>query len=468
MPRFRCGDPVRYGKFDGASSGCLVRFVDRPDRLLLLTAGHAVLPTFAKQGDPITGGDGDDVIGQLHAWTPIDGDPTADAALIWVDPDKVDPSLGTLGTMAGIAAPVVGQAIQTASRPLRGDSTDPRIATVRADMAGVRVLGPGWPAAPSITYRGQVIADKRFAQVDDSGCIAVDAQLRAIGMVVGGGGDLSGGFTMITPMSALLAAASWGGRGLELVADFKASDFVAPPATSAARSARASLLATPASTSAALDADTRRAITAAMRHNEIGDATPYQVSFAGKGSSGASFGAMQGDLAAGQADVTATFMQALAAAGVPIAKAQAMLAALSVHLVDNPLSIADTQLVDAALASAAGRALVDQMDQKILGGVCHGVDDCLQAATGSGRAVALEAILYMAMWINMSGAPTKLLAWLKGGIVVLGKSSVGPAPLQVDGAAMQAYLRQTPYFVANPKNLAHLVESAAAGLRGQA
>src|SRR4051812_22929089 len=38
------------------------------------------------------------------------------------------------------------------------------------------------------------------------------------------------------------------------------------------------------------------ALKAAVRKNEIGDASPYQLSFARKDKSGASFGFMQGDL----------------------------------------------------------------------------------------------------------------------------------------------------------------------------
>ena len=37
------------------------------------------------------------------------------------------------------------------------------------------------------------------------------------------------------------------------------------------------------------------AIRAALRHHEIGEHSPYRLAFAGKGQSGGSFGAMQGD-----------------------------------------------------------------------------------------------------------------------------------------------------------------------------
>ena len=477
MAKFRCGDRLRYGNFDSGSSGCLVRFTSQLDRLLMLTAGHVVLPIFARQGDAITNDAGDVQIGRLYTWTTIDGDPTTDAALIWVDPDLIDPSLGALGVPTGASTAFVGQSIQTAAHPLRGNGQDPTIANVAIDVPNVLAVGPGWPTAPTITYRDQISTSGHFTDGGDSGSIAVDAKLGVIGMVVGDGDDGSGGVSMITPISALLAWESWGGRALELVTSFNAADYV-PPSAIAAASAQsapgrspapaAELAQTPQAGGAKQDLDdaTMRAVTTAVRPNEIGNASPYQISFAGKGNSGASFGFMQGDLAAGQSIVTTTFNRVLAAAQVPDAKAQSLKATLSKPLIDNPLSSADTNLVDNALDSAAGRALVDQMDQNILQDVCAGVSQCLQAASGSNRTVSLRSTVYVAMWINMSGSPTKLLSWLSGQVVLLGKTSVGPAPMQIDDAAMEAYLQATPYFAVNPGNFAHLQECATAATAG--
>lgn len=42
------------------------------------------------------------------------------------------------------------------------------------------------------------------------------------------------------------------------------------------------------------------AFLAAFRVNEIGSKSPFEILFAAKGQSGGSFGAMQGDLAAGR------------------------------------------------------------------------------------------------------------------------------------------------------------------------
>src|SRR5262249_48916122 len=91
------------------------------------------------------------------------------------------------------------------------------------------------------------------------------------------------------------------------------------------------------------------ALRAALRVHEIGDASPYQLSFAGKGKSGASFGFMQGDLAAGQSEVKAAFSAILADAGMDPATVAGFLGRLSVHLVGNPLTPPETTRINAAL-----------------------------------------------------------------------------------------------------------------------
>src|SRR3954447_13785340 len=66
------------------------------------------------------------------------------------------------------------------------------------------------------------------------------------------------------------------------------------------------------------------ALRAGLRMHEIGSASPYKLFFAAKGKSGASFGFMQGDLAAGQPDVTKTFRRALQRAGMAEAPSTAL------------------------------------------------------------------------------------------------------------------------------------------------
>jgi len=205
------------------------------------------------------------------------------------------------------------------------------------------------------------------------------------------------------------------------------------------------------------------ALRRALRLHEIGDKSPYQMLFAAKGKSGGSFGFMQGDLAAGQVNVKQTFQAILGAAGISELKAKSLEAALSVHVVKNPLSPSDTKLINKALDAPAGRALVDSMDEQILGGVYRGLDQCIAAATSSDRTIEPKAIIYMAMWINMSGAPSKMLIWLRGKSISMAVTLPKP-PLIVDGAAMETYLRATSYYSENPGNLPHAMLCAAAGM----
>ena len=198
----------------------------------------------------------------------------------------------------------------------------------------------------------------------------------------------------------------------------------------------------------------------ALRLHEIGDASPYQLFLAGKGKSGASFGFMQGDLAAGQPEVKTTFHDILAADGISQNQIENITKKLSVHLIFNPLGPAETKLVNDALAAHSD--LVDAMDEQIARNVYDDLDQCLQTAQGAGRAIAPKALIYMALWINMTGPPSSLLKWLGGGNPGLPKP-IPKAGSAVDGPAMETYLRATHYYTENPGNLPHMLNSAAAG-----
>ncbi len=198
------------------------------------------------------------------------------------------------------------------------------------------------------------------------------------------------------------------------------------------------------------------ALRAALRMHEIGNGTPYEISFAGKGNSGGSFGSMQGDLAAGQAVAKKTFVDCLTAAGVPKPKIDQILAAIAVPVKVNPLSQADTDLVNAALRR--GSALVDAMDEAILAGIYPDVDTCTSAAASAGRTIAPRALLYMALWINMTGKPTKLRDWLRG--VDVGIPQPGPV---VDAAAIETYLLAQKYYIEHKANFPHMRKSVETG-----
>ena len=208
------------------------------------------------------------------------------------------------------------------------------------------------------------------------------------------------------------------------------------------------------------DDSLKPAIRAALRMHEIGTDSPYRLFFAGKGNSGASFGFMQGDLAAGQTNVVETFTVILKNAGASKPTVKRYLDALSVHLIANPLSPTDTKFINDALV--ANKDLVDAMDEEILSDVYNDLDKCIAAAATDNRKISGTALLYAAMWINMSGHPTKLLTWLKGGDPHL-HHPVPKAPALVGGADIRGYLMATDYYVSNPGNAPHLDTSVQAG-----
>lgn len=202
------------------------------------------------------------------------------------------------------------------------------------------------------------------------------------------------------------------------------------------------------------------AIRETIRQNEIGDATPYCLSFAEKDKSGASFGFMQGDTNV-SALARTTLSQVLTAATVPAAQAARILAALSRPLPNgNPLSANDTRTSNQALASPKGQTLVDAMDQQLLTGVLHGLDSCIAVAKARAMTLAPIANLYIAPWVNMSGPPTLLNSWI-GGAPIFGLPP--PVPPQVTQDNMRAYLQATAYFHNNPRNFAHLEACIAKG-----
>jgi hypothetical protein len=196
------------------------------------------------------------------------------------------------------------------------------------------------------------------------------------------------------------------------------------------------------------------ALRAALRYNEIGDRTPYEISFAQKGNSGGSFGFMQGDLAAGQPIVHTTFRSCMATAGMPQGTIDDLVRRLSGKGIGpNVITPSETQQINAALQ--ANRALVDAMDENILGSVYGGLDTCNSAASGAGRSIAPIAQLYVAKWVNMTGPPDKILSFIRG-------PDVGATIGEED---IQDYLRATKYFSENPKNFDYMVESADEGAK---
>src|SRR4051812_31838861 len=108
------------------------------------------------------------------------------------------------------------------------------------------------------------------------------------------------------------------------------------------------------------------AIKVAIKQNELGNASPYKLSFAQLGQSGASFGVFQGDT-----NVSPVAQKALTAI-LQIEGIDASAISRIMNLLcrpcpnGNPLNPIDRGLVDAALNTAAGRAAVDKMDAGLL------------------------------------------------------------------------------------------------------
>jgi hypothetical protein len=185
------------------------------------------------------------------------------------------------------------------------------------------------------------------------------------------------------------------------------------------------------------------AIKATIRENEIGNASPYILSFAKLGNSGSSFGFMQGDTNASQLART-TLTNILTRSGADQATVDRILDALSRPLPDgNPLSEADLDTVNAALNLPEGRALVDDMDDKLLADVLAGVDACLAVAAIRNLVIAPLALLYIAPWVNMSGPPNLMKAWLAGAAV---HGVPPPSPPEVEGSDIATYLQAMSYF----------------------
>ncbi|MBI3515289.1 MAG: hypothetical protein HY060_14695 [Proteobacteria bacterium] len=203
------------------------------------------------------------------------------------------------------------------------------------------------------------------------------------------------------------------------------------------------------------------ALTTSLRLHEIGDRTPYEISFARTGKSGGSFGFMQGDLAKGEDFVRDTFIAALHADAVDQPTINVLLPLVTVPQPRDPLTPAQHDLIDQALRNS--EPLVDAMDQRLLATVYADLDLCLNAADTAGRRLTPKAQLYIAMWSNMTGRPDTLAAWLRG----VAPQFTQPVPAAgeiVDGAALEAYLSATKYYLQNPKNLRHIKDCATAGV----
>ena len=140
------------------------------------------------------------------------------------------------------------------------------------------------------------------------------------------------------------------------------------------------------------------AIKGAIKSNEIGNASPYVLSYAKLGTSGASFGDCQGDTNS-NATARATLLKALQANDTETGAATRIMTAVSRPCPNgNPLSSGDTSTANGALSCDGGRALVDAMDDTLMNVVIAGLDTCITAANTVGQTIELPGTaLYRAM-----------------------------------------------------------------------
>jgi hypothetical protein len=201
------------------------------------------------------------------------------------------------------------------------------------------------------------------------------------------------------------------------------------------------------------------AIKMAIQQNELGNASPYTLSYARLGASGASFGIFQGDTNVNHV-ARDTLRQILVAAAIPPETCDRIIVSVSRACPQgNPLSEAETQQADTALASEAGRALVDAMDDRLLEIVLGELDTSIAAAATLRHTIESVSLLYMALWVNMTGAPSTLNKWLAGTAEAGVAPPVGPA---VTRQNIETYLLANTYFRLHPRNFVHMTDSVTA------
>ena len=120
----------------------------------------------------------------------------------------------------------------------------------------------------------------------------------------------------------------------------------------------------------------------------------------------------------------------------------------------SPLPVALEAEINAALSSPAGMALVDAMDAGTLQVVLGEVDRCIAAAGND--IITPDAQVAIALWVNMTGEPTSLLAWLESPFR-LSQSVIALSD-------MLGYLAATLYFRVHTRNLVHFKDAVAAGV----
>lgn len=189
------------------------------------------------------------------------------------------------------------------------------------------------------------------------------------------------------------------------------------------------------------------------------DRQVYALSFAAQGQSGASVGRMQTDLAQrgneAQREQVAALIRAHGQAfGIGDEARTQIAGSLSDRRPSPLLGEYDAQL-HALLAGDAGRAVIDRIDRERRGELVRQVETVLQHAArnphGPGQFDPVNpdpaVLAATARWINQSGPPTKLLAWIEGRTVTLDRGrELEPPARAPELADLHGYLRATAFY----------------------
>jgi hypothetical protein len=207
-----------------------------------------------------------------------------------------------------------------------------------------------------------------------------------------------------------------------------------------------------------LDSDLKSALLHALKIHNIGrNGDSHTISYSNLGRSGASFGAMQGDLAIGPDFVRQTMRNILSMQGLDETTIAGLIGKLSRPQVGDPLGPSELQVINTALS--VQRAQVAAMDQQIAEEVFSKLDECIAAARQGGRTIDSTAQLYIGLWINMTGNPTRLKEWLGGS-----SDRTTPPGNPVSKADIERFLLTSKYYAEHPRNFQHLRDSVAEGV----
>ncbi|MEV5712225.1 hypothetical protein, partial [Actinoallomurus sp. NPDC052274] len=168
----------------------------------------------------------------LQTWTTFRQMITADVALIWVDPTRVQPAPahgGGLNPPGALPAP--SETIEIIGG-IGGGGRKGVIADNDEDIP-LPAEGPDWTIAQRVVYAHQMVTTNMVSEAGDSGAIVVDKDRAIAGMVVGGRplvkvGAIWTSQTIITPIRQILNHPDFGGRMLELVTAISGTE-QAPP-----------------------------------------------------------------------------------------------------------------------------------------------------------------------------------------------------------------------------------------------